>query len=196
MNTSLLFSSFPFIPGSTVTLSRMTDLDLEALWAVLGDEENFRYAPTGPLPSPALCPQRLIQYEAMFRDRVAIVLGIYPGGGGSRMGGIFEIYNIDPSTQSVTVRFTLDRRCTGRSFATGALRTAVDYLMDKVGVRRIQAYVQPANYRGVLVLERCGFVKEGTIREGFFWPDKGIVDLSLYSLLPTDVRRHPNSHLF
>ena len=33
---------------------------------------------------------------------------------------------------------------------------------------------------------RCGFVKEGTIREGFYWPDKGIVDLTVYSLLPTD----------
>ena len=44
----------------------------------------------------------------------------------------------------------------------------------------------PINYRAVLVLERCGFVKEGTIREGFYWPDKGIVDLTVYSLLPTD----------
>ena len=48
------------------------------------------------------------------------------------------------------------------------------------------AMVLPTNYRAVLVLERCGFVKEGTIREGFLWPDKGIVDLTIYSLLPTD----------
>ena len=31
-------------------------------------------------------------------------------------------------------------------------------------------------------------MKEGTIREGFYWPDKGIVDCVLYSLLPTDLR--------
>lgn len=196
MNTSLLFSSFPFITGQNVTLSRMTDMDAEALWDVLGDEENFRYAPTGPLASPMLCGQRMARYEAMFRDRVAIVLGIYPGGGGSPLGGIFELYNFDPQIESVTVRFTLAKKYTGQSCATGALRAVVEYLMDNVGVHRIQAYVQPANYRGVLVLERCGFRKEGTIREGFLWPDKGIVDLSLYSLLPTDVRRHPNSHVF
>lgn len=196
MNTSLLFSSFPFITGPNVTLSRMTDMDAEALWDVLGDEENFRYAPTGPLPSPILCGQRMARYEAMFRDRVAIVLGIYPGGGGNPLGGIFEMYNFDTEIESVTVRFTLSRKYAGQSYATGALRAAVEYLMDNVGVHRIQAYVQPANYRGSLVLERCGFRKEGTIREGFLWPDKGIVDLSLYSLLPTDVRRHPNSHVF
>ena len=69
--------------------------------------------------------------------------------------------------------------------------------MGSIGVHRIQAYVLPTNYRGVLVLERCGFVREGTIREGFFWPDKGIVDLTLYSLLPTDTHRTAAvSHLF
>lgn len=196
MNTGLLFSSFPFITGQNVSLARMTDLDLPALWDVLGDEENFRYAPTAALPSPDHCRLRLLQAEAMFRDRVAVMLGIYPNGAGNRLAGVFEIYNIDPQTQSVTVRFTLSRTRTGESLATGSLRAAVDYLMVNVGVHRIQAYVLPANYRGVLVLERCGFVKEGTIREGFFWPDKGIVDLSLYSLLPTDLRSKASAHIF
>ena len=135
-----LFSSFPFITGQNVTLSRMTDMDAEALWEVLGDEENFRYAPTAPLPSPVLCEGRMARYEAMFRDRVAIVLGIYPCGGGNPLGGIFEIYNVDPQIESVTVRFTLARKYTGQSYATGALRAAVEYLMDNVGVNRIQAH--------------------------------------------------------
>ncbi|WP_322176562.1 GNAT family N-acetyltransferase [Acutalibacter caecimuris] len=189
MNTGLLFSSFPFYSGHGVSLARMTDLDIPALWEVLGDEENFRYAPTAALGSIEQCARRILQADAMFRDRVAVMLGIYPDGAGDRLAGVFEIYNIDPRIESVTVRFTLARAFTGKSLATGALRASVDYLMASIGVHRLQAYVLPSNYRGVLVLERCGFVKEGTIREGFFWPDKGIVDLSLYSLLPTDLRR-------
>ena len=132
----------------------------------------------------------------MFRDRIAIILGIYPKGGGNRMAGVFEIYSIDPKTESATIRFTLSRRNTGQSYASGAVRAAVDYLMATIGVHRIQAYVLPTNYQGITVLERCGFVREGVIREGFFWPDKGIVDLCLYSLLPTDLHKAPSSHLF
>lgn len=196
MNIKLLFSSYPFITGHGVTLARMTDLDLEALWDVMGDEENFRYAPTGPLSHPSQCQVKLLQGEAMFRDRIAIILGIYPKGGGNRMAGVFEIYSIDPQTESATIRFTLSRRNTGQSYASGAVRAAVDYLMATIGVHRIQAYVLPTNYQGITVLERCGFVREGVIREGFFWPDKGIVDLCLYSLLPTDLHKAPSSHLF
>ena len=197
MNTGLLFSSFPFIAGSGLSLTQMTDLDLDAMWEILGDEENFRYAPTGPLAYPELCMVKLRQTQALFNDRMAVMLGIYPIGGSGRLSGIFEIYNIDPQTRSVTVRFTISRASTGKSLATGALRAACSYLIDTIGVNRIQAYVLPANYRGALVLERCGFVKEGTIREGFYWPDKGIVDLCLYSLLPT-ARRRPTAspHIF
>lgn len=196
MNIGLLFSSFPFIAGDGVTLARMTDLDLPAMWEIMGDEENFRYAPTAPLAYPQLCEAKLTQAYALFRDRIAVMLGIYPGGGSGKMAGIFEIYSVDPDVSAVTVRFTVSREAWGKSVATRALRAVSDYLMDTIGVRRICAYVIPGNYRGVLVLERCGFVKEGTIREGFLWPDKGIVDLSLYSLLQTDRRKPPATHIF
>ena len=196
MNLDLLFSSFPFYTGHGVTLARMTDLDLEALWEIWGDEENFRWAPTAALRYPAQCMRKLQSAGAMFRDRTAIMLGIYPDGGGSRLAGVFEIYSLDPVVESATIRFTLSRRRTGRGYASGAVRASVDYLMAAIGVHRIQAYVLPTNHRGILVLERCGFVKEGTIREGFLWPDKGIVDLSLYSLLPTDLRREASGIVF
>ncbi|MDD7793160.1 GNAT family N-acetyltransferase [Clostridium sp. 'White wine YQ'] len=36
------------------------------------------------------------------------------------------------------------------------------------------------------VLMKNGFLKEGTIRQGNFWPGKGIVDLEYYGLLKED----------
>ncbi len=190
MKTSLLFSSFPFIASEKVTLTRMTELDLNAMWEIMGDDDNYRFAPTAALRSPAECVLKLRQIEALFRDKAAITLGIYPNGEEeNRLAGFFEIYGIDPHVQAATIRFTLHRECTGMGYASSAVRATAEYLMSTIGVHRIQAYVLPTNYRGVLVLERCGFLKEGTIREGFLWPDKGIVDLSLYSLLPTDKRK-------
>lgn len=188
MKTDLLFSSFPFIPGEKVNLNRITELDLKDLWEIMGDEENYRFSPTAALRSPGECAAKLRQAETLFRERRAVVLGIYPKEKDHRLVGTFEIFDVDPEVEQVTVTFTLNQRYTGLGYASGALRAAVNYLMGLVGAHRLQAYVLPINYRGVLVLERCGFQKEGTIREGFLWPDKGIVDLTLYSLLPTDLK--------
>ncbi len=188
MKTDLLFSSFPFITSEKVTLTKMTELDLRDLWEIVGDDENYRFSPTAALRSPSECAMKLRQAESLFREKRAVVLGIYPNGKEHRLVGIFEIFDVNPEVEAVTVTFTLKQRDTGQGYATAAVRAVVEYLMDTVGTHRIQAYVLPINYRGVLVLERCGFQKEGTIREGFLWPDKGIVDLTLYSLLPTDLR--------
>ena len=47
MKTSLLFSSFPFIASEKVTLTRMTELDLNAMWEIMGDDDNYRSALSG-----------------------------------------------------------------------------------------------------------------------------------------------------
>ena len=74
MKTSLLFSSFPFIASEKVTLTRMTELDLNAMWEIMGDDDNYRFAPTAALRSPAECVLKLRQIEALFRDKAAITL--------------------------------------------------------------------------------------------------------------------------
>lgn len=188
MKTDLLFSSYPFITGEKVTLSRMTELDLRSLWEIMGDDENYRYAPTAALRSFSECAPKLRQAETLFRDKKAVILGIYPNDDMHQLVGVFEIFDISKEVESATIRFTLSRCFIGKGYASGAVREVTEYLMDKVELNRIQAYVMPINHRGIIVLERCGFQKEGTIREGILWPDKGIVDLSLYSLLPSDRR--------
>ena len=52
MKGSLLFSSYPFITSEKATLTRVTDMDLEALWQILSDEDSHRFTPEGALRSP------------------------------------------------------------------------------------------------------------------------------------------------
>lgn len=188
MKTELLFSSYPFLTGDKVTLSRMTDLDLPGLWKILGDEENFLYAPTGPLQSQAECRARLRQADSRFRERRGVSLGVYPKAESNRLAGVIQISQLDRQVESCSLHFVVNRDDTGRGYASSAVRLLTDHLLRGIGVRRIQALVLPNNFRAMTVLERCHFQKEGVIREGFYWPDKGIVDLALYALLPVDLR--------
>jgi len=187
VKTSLLFSSYPFINSEKVTLTRITDMDLEALWQILGDEESHRFTAEGPLDSHRECARRLRRFDTMFQDQRGVVLGIYSTL--NQLVGLMKISNINPEVGAVNLDFMLNQAFTGYGYASAAVRATCDYLFQTVGVHRIQCFLMPINYRAMLVLERCGFVKEGTIREGFLWPDKGIVDLALYSLLPTDLKQ-------
>ena len=56
MKTSLLFSSYPFISGEKVTLTRVTDMDAEALWLLLSDEDTHRFTPEGAVHCASSTP--------------------------------------------------------------------------------------------------------------------------------------------
>ena len=189
MNTDLLFSSYPFITSEKVTLTRISELDLSRLWEILGDEGNYRFRPTAPLASPGECAGQLRRMDRLFREKRAVVLGIYPNGEDQRLAGIFEITLTDPQVACVTLDIILHPGKAGQGLASAAVRAGCAYLFRTIGVRRVQAYVLPIHYRAAHLFEGCGFQKEGTIREGFLWPDKGIVDLPLSALLRSDWRK-------
>lgn len=190
MKTDLLFSSHPFISCEKVTLTRITDMDIPALWEIMGNEDNYRFSPTGAMQSVHEVTSRFRKAESLFREKKSIFLGIFANDDVNKLVGTFEISDVNPRIEAVSINFMLGREYTGKGYATTAVSSAVKYLFERVEVNRIQALVLPINYSCKQLLERCGFVKEGTIRDGFLWPDKGIVDLTLYSILPSDYKKH------
>jgi [ribosomal protein S5]-alanine N-acetyltransferase len=52
-------------------------------------------------------------------------------------------------------------RTGGRGLMTDALRAAVRYGFDELGLHRIEANIQPDNTRSIALARRAGFVKEG-----------------------------------
>ena len=152
MKTSLLFSSYPFISGEKVTLTRVTDMDAEALWLLLSDEDTHRFTPEGAVHSSRECAARLRQFDTLFQERRGVVLGIYSTL--NQLVGLLEISHLDRQVESVTLSFMLLPEYTGQGYASAAVRAACDYLLRTVGVHRIQCFVLPINYRAVLVCER------------------------------------------
>ena len=186
MKTDLLFSSFPFISYENITLSQMTEMDIGALWTILSNEKNFLYSPTAPRHSRNDAVLRLRHIEALFREKRAVVLGVFSNDKINTLLGTVEITDVSPVVQSVTINFMIHHEYTNNTYARAAITALTKYLFNTIKVNRIQAYILPNNYNAEDVYLRCGFQKEGTIREGFKWPDKGIVDLSIYSALARD----------
>lgn len=191
MKLNLLFSSFPFLSCDTVTISRITATDMQSLWEIMSDDENYRYSPTGALHTIAEIRTKIAQIDSLFREKKGIILGIFSNDSLNKLIGLLEISNFKPQISCISVDIMMNREYSGKSLARSAIETLCKYLVEIIEVNRIEAYVMPNNLRCKHLLERSGFTKDGTIREGFLWPDKGLVDLDLYSLLASDYhRRH------
>lgn len=189
MKTDLLFSSFPFIGSDKVTLSKITEMDVNSLYRIMSDHDNFMYSPFGAIETRDVAELRIGRMASNFKEKKAIDLGIFLNSELNKLIGTLTISKVNPRTESITLDFLIHREYTGRGLGTSAVKAAVKYLFERINANRIQVYSMPNNYRCEALLKKCGFVKEGTIREGFYWPDKGIVDLSIYSILQSDYQR-------
>lgn len=87
-----------------------------------------------------------------------------------------------------SVGYWLGENHWGKGYATAALAGLLDYIWVTFEVQRLQAEVFAWNPASARVLEKNGFVLEGTRRQAIY-KDGEFVDEGFYSLLRSDVGR-------
>ena len=190
MKTDLLFSSYPFITSEKVTLTRISELGpVPAVGDPGGRGQPTGSGPRRPWLPPGSAPASCADGPALPEKR-AVVLGIYPNGEDQRLAGNFRDH---PGGPPGGLRHPGHHPPPGKSGAgpglgggEGRLRLPVPHHWRPAASRPMccpSTTGRPTCSRG------AASRREGTIREGFLWPDKGIVDLTLYSLLPSDWRK-------
>jgi ribosomal-protein-alanine N-acetyltransferase len=93
--------------------------------------------------------------------------------------------------QACSLGYAIDRRTEGRGLMAEALRAAIAYLFDDWRLHRIQANYRPENTRSGRLLDRLGFVVEGTARAYLFidgaWRDHVLTSLTNPSLAAPEI---------
>ena len=182
------FSRFPQIKTENILLRKISEQDLDALCSIYQNPNVFRYIPGDAKKSRDTVSHLIDHFERDFRKGKELFLGICLPEAPDQLLGVVEMFHYDPKVHMVTVGYRLDEQYWGKGYAACATRALCAYLFDEVGIRRIQASVMPENPASMRVLEKCGFVREGYIRQGSFCKGKGIVDLVSFSLLPGELR--------
>lgn len=182
------FQQYPRLQSDTLVLRKIEPDDADDLFEIYSDEALFRYTPGSPRKTLEAVRHMIGHFARDFGKRKALFLGICRITDPRRIVGVAEMFDYDKTVGSMTIGYRLRRDCWKQGIATQAVRMMADTLLDTIGVNRIQAFVMPENTRSHMVLLRNGFQKEGTIRQGHVWTGKGVVDLTLYSLLRSDKR--------
>ncbi|MBU5593148.1 GNAT family N-acetyltransferase [Clostridium sp. MSJ-4] len=186
MDKAILFSKFPFIQTSEITLRKVEITDLDDLYSIYSNEKLFKYRPGIVKKNKSTVENMISHFERDFGKKKIIYLGICINEDLKRIIGVAEIFDFDEKVNMATIGYTLNEDYWGHGFATKTVEVLRDYLLNAIGVNRVQAFVMPDNIKSRNVLERNRFTKEGTIRQGAVWTGKGIVDLDLFSFLKSD----------
>lgn len=173
----------PTIETKRLTLRPMTAPDVPSLEEWMPDKSIYAYwgKPPGKTDkNPSLMFSKADGSTKSFH------LGIALNEDRKVIGEIW-IYLIE-NDRMAKLAVRVGRSFQGKGYGSEAVRAMIDFCFRETELQRIWTDVHTDNSPSCKMLEKCGFTREGTIRQGkmvSMW-----CDYHLYGLLKSDVVRH------
>ena len=86
-----------------------------------------------------------------------------------------------------SIGYRITRKYWGNGYATEALQAVLKFYFQKTELKRLQTDVDVRNIASSKVLEKNGFIKEGTVRQGKM--GRKYCDYHIYGFLRTDYKK-------
>src|SRR5438093_1064317 len=80
--------------------------------------------------------------------------------------GHLGLLQVDPHHKRAELAISIgEKDCWSRGYGTDAIRTVLRHGFEDLGLRRVDLHTDADNARGIRCYEKCGFVREGLMRE-------------------------------
>jgi RimJ/RimL family protein N-acetyltransferase len=170
----------PVLAGSKVTLRDLEVTDAPSLLAMLTTEEVSRFI--SPPPTTVEGFEKFITWARAERaaGRYAC-FAVVPHGMTTAIG-LFQVRQLEPGFATAEWGFALGSNFWGTGMFIDGGRMVVDFALETLGVRRLEARAAVANGRGNGALRKLGAVQEGVLRRSFLKNGQHL-DQMLWSIL-------------
>ena len=96
--------------------------------------------------------------------------------------GQVAYFLVDSDNRFAEIEYCIGRAFQGKGYATEATKAVTEYGFDRMGLNKVQICVRPSNIASGKVIEKCGFQKDGNLRQ-FFFRDGAYEDRMYFSIL-------------
>jgi RimJ/RimL family protein N-acetyltransferase len=97
---------------------------------------------------------------------------------GDAVVGSVSVRAVAPDHRNAELGYGLDEAWHGRGIAASAVRQLVDRVFARTSMHKLYATVDTTNTASIMLCERLGFVREGVLRDHFFfdgrWADEAV----------------------
>lgn len=141
--------------------------------------------------------ERLKTVEAEYWTGHTLSMGLFAGEGGEFLASVGLEARVPLNPNGLEVGYWTATAHAGRGLATLGVRIAIVYALEFLGCDRLQVLHDETNEASRRVIEKCGFVFEGTLRNAVAPPTPELVQAGfrgtethcLYALWPEDRAR-------
>jgi RimJ/RimL family protein N-acetyltransferase len=154
----------PTLHTARLRLRPFTATDADALYALHSDAHVLRYWDSPPWTEQARAERFIADCRQLAEDGTGARLAMDRGSDGSFLGWC-SLTRWNPDYRSATLGYCLAEAAWGHGYATEAARAVLQWAFGALDLNRVQAEADTRNAASARVLEKLGFVREGTLRE-------------------------------
>lgn len=100
---------------------------------------------------------------------------------GDSLIGSISIVNVDEHDRKATLGYCLARDYWSKGYTTEAVKAVIKFILQDIGLNRIEASCSVNNKSSIRVLEKAGFALEGHAKDYYFC-NAGFQDSNLYAI--------------
>jgi ribosomal-protein-alanine N-acetyltransferase len=184
----------PTLSTARLRLRPFASFDAAALFALQSNAYVLRYWDAPPWSEPSRAERFIATCQQISAEgsgaRLAIdrVSDRYddPDGDHAFIGWC-SLTRWNPDHRSASLGYCLDDAAWGQGYATEAARGVLQWAFDTLDLNRVQAETDTRNTASARVLEKLGFIREGTLREDCV-VNGDVSDSWVYGLIRRDWR--------
>ncbi|WP_254185305.1 GNAT family N-acetyltransferase [Nocardioides panacis] len=154
----------PTLHTDRLRLRPFTTEDADALFALHSSASVLRYWNSPPWTEPARADRFLVACRQMAEDGSGARLALDRVSDATFLGWC-SLTRWNPDYHSAAMGYCLEEAAWGHGYATEAARAVLQWAFDTLDLNRVQAEADTRNAASARVLEKLGFVREGTLRE-------------------------------
>jgi RimJ/RimL family protein N-acetyltransferase len=179
----------PFVPIESICAERLAlrpvaERDLPDLLEINGDPEVTRFLPYATWQSLDDGAAWLRRMETLGSTGAGQQLVVARNEDGKVIGTVL-LFKFDEGSARVELGYVLGRPYWKQGLMGEALEAVCAHAFSAMGIRRMEAEVNPMNHGSNGLLQRVGFSLEGTMRQR--WVAKGVAyDTNFYGYLAED----------
>jgi ribosomal-protein-alanine N-acetyltransferase len=171
----------PTLPAARLRLRPFRDADADALFALHSNADVLRYWDSPPWTERSRAAAFIARCAEMAHDGSGVRLAVDRVSDGAFLGWC-SLTRWDLGHRSAAIGFCYAEAAWGHGYATEAARALLQWAFDTSDLNRVQAEADTRNAASARVLEKLGFVREGTLREDCV-VDGEVSDSWVYGLL-------------
>jgi len=154
----------PTLHTARLQLRPFAEVDTEAMFALHSSARVLRYWDAPPWRERTQAERFIVACRQMEQEGSGVRLVIERASDGVFIGWCCLV-RWNPAYRSAKLGYCLDDAAWGRGFATEAAGALLHWAFETMDLNRVQSDTDTRNVASGRVLEKLGFVREGTLRE-------------------------------